>query len=81
MQPHDFRTSRATHLNGKIDLKSLQTVLGHKNIQTTQGYVKQTVQDLKAELSFDLLDKKNRRWRKTGAINRKSSGRTEEPPL
>ena len=61
MQPHDFRTSRATHLNGKIDLKSLQTVLGHKNIQTTQGYVKQTVQDLKAELSFDLLYAKNRR--------------------
>jgi site-specific recombinase XerD len=56
-----FDLCPATHLHGKIDLKSLQTVLGHKNIQITQGYVKQTVQDLKAELSFDLLDEKNRR--------------------
>jgi DNA polymerase II large subunit len=45
----------------ELILKSLQTALRHKNIQTTQGYVKQTVQDLKAELSFDLLESKNRR--------------------
>ncbi len=43
-------------MHERIDLKSPQT-------HTTQGYVKkQTVQDLKAELSFDLLDAKNRNY-------------------
>ncbi len=50
MQLHDFRTSKATHLHSIMGVKSLQTFMGHKNINTTQGYVKQTVEDLKAQL-------------------------------
>ncbi len=49
MQLHDFRTSKATHLHSIMGVKSLQTFMGHKNINTTQGYVKQTVEDLKAQ--------------------------------
>jgi len=47
LHPHIFRVSLAVHLLKKgVDLRKIQKILGHKNIQTTAKYLKLKEEDI-----------------------------------
>lgn len=54
--PHMLRHTFATKLlrEGKIDLPTLQNLLGHANINTTAVYTRATMQDL--EKAVEILE-------------------------
>jgi len=62
--PHSFRRSFATHLHNKeVQLTTIQRLLGHESIQTTQAYIHNDFDYLYADYSkiFDKEPVKNER--------------------
>lgn len=56
--PHKLRHTCATlmYKHGKVDIRRLQQILGHENIQTTQGYTHVDSEDLRNAVNSNPLD-------------------------
>jgi site-specific recombinase XerD len=68
LHPHALRHACATHLlERRVDIRYIQELLGHNHIQTTAGYLKVDVRDLK-EVFARAHPRQKRRQAKKGKV-------------